>query len=63
MPLNLVKPYAAPHHDIECVEWNPPLSDRQRADFKEKIELRRMKLNGRFQELAPLVGETDPQPE
>lgn len=59
MPLNLVKPFPKPYHEIECVEWNPPLSDRERADFRQAIELRRLDLNGRFLRLRPLVGETD----
>lgn len=59
MPLNRIKPYAPPHDDIECFEWTPPLTEHQKARFRTIIELRRLKINGRFAQLRPLVGETD----
>lgn len=63
MPLNLVKPFRAPNHDIECVVWEPAITEKERARLMLLIEIRRLNLNGRSVRLRPLVGETDPQPE
>lgn len=58
MALKIIKPYAPPMHEIEVFEYEPVLTDKERANFLERIELRRLDISGRSARLRPLVGET-----